>query len=88
MTKSEKQDLPVMVLVGAIFAGITLLLIGSFISLNGDIVDEIRRGDKSLWCEMSDGYRQIDGKLLTDFIDGTWYFVNGQAKNCEVINAK
>ncbi|WP_300733799.1 hypothetical protein [Pseudomonas sp.] len=84
MTSREKQDLPVMVLVGAIFAGIALLLIGAFININGDIVDEIRRGDKSLWCEMSDGYRKIDGSLITDFDEGVFYFVNGQATNCEV----
>ena len=88
MTKKEKEMIPVMVLVGLMFLGVILVFAGLFINLNGDIVDEIRREDKSLWCEMSDGYRQIDGKLLTDFIDGTWYFVNGQAKNCEVINAK
>ena len=84
MTSREKQDLPVMVLVGAIFAGIALLLIGAFININGDLVDEIRRGDKSLWCEMSDGYRQIDGSLVTDFDEGVFYFINGQATNCEV----
>lgn len=84
MTSKEKQDLLVMVLVGAVFAGIALLLIGAFININGDLVDEIRRGDKSLWCEMSDGYRQIDGSLVTDFEDGVFYFINGQATNCEV----
>ena len=85
MTRSEKQDLPVMVLVGAIFAGITLLLIGAFINIDGDIVDEVRRGDKTLMCEMKDGYRKIDPLLVTDFIDGTWFFVNGSASNCEVL---
>ena len=84
MTTNDKQSVISALAVLAIGLGVIAILWGAFASISGDLVDDIRRGDKSLYCEMSDGNRKIDGKLVVDFQEGSWLFKNGSARNCEV----
>ena len=79
-----KDDTVLAVTVSVIALGLVIFFIGIFSSLNGDMVDEIRRGDKDLYCIMKDGERKIDNKQVVDQVDETWLFVNGSAKNCRV----
>lgn len=84
MTVNDKQSVISALAVLVIGLGVIAVLWGAFASISGDIVDDIRRDNKSLHCEMSDGYRKIDGDLVVDFQDGNWLFKNGSARNCEV----
>ena len=84
MATNDKQSVISALAVSIIGVGVIIVLLGAFASLSGDLVDDIRSGDKSLYCEMNDGYRKIDGKLVVDFQDGNWLFKNGSARNCEV----
>ena len=52
------------------------------------VVLDVKSGEKTLECFMSDGYRVIDGSKVVDLDDVSmrWVFTNGSAKisNCEV----
>lgn len=45
----------------------------------------VQRGELALVCEMKDGERVIDPEMVTGYVDDTWIFDNGYAKNCKVI---
>ena len=79
-----KDDTVLAITVSMIAIGLIALFVGMFSSLRGDTVDDIRRGDKDLYCIMKDGERKIDNKQVVDRVDETWLFVNGSAKNCRV----
>lgn len=69
----------------SLIAVLIVLLCSIILILNTDeVVHQVVSGDKSLYCEMKDGYRKIDPSLIVDFEDGHWIFKNGSAKNCEV----
>lgn len=80
-----KQNHQLIVL--AIIISVTVAIFSGFyqVFIKDDIVDKIRRGDRTLICIMQDQERIIEGKKVTDFMDGTFYFINGQASNCRVL---
>lgn len=45
---------------------------------------KVKNGAYTLTCEMQDGRRVIAPELITDFIEDTWIFTNGSAKNCTI----
>lgn len=45
---------------------------------------KVKNGTYTLTCEMQDGRRVIAPELITDFIEDTWIFINGSAKNCTI----
>ena len=48
----------------------------------------VQRGELTLVCTFKDGERAIDPARVTGYIDDTWIFDNGYAKNCKVIKGK
>ena len=48
----------------------------------------VQRGELTLVCTIKDGERAIDPARVTGFIDDTWIFDNGYAKNCKVIKGR
>ena len=48
----------------------------------------VQRGELTLVCTFKDGERSIDPARVTGFIDDTWIFDNGYAKNCKVIRGR
>ena len=48
----------------------------------------VQRGEQTLVCTLKDGERAIDPARVTGFIDDTWIFDNGYAKNCKVIRGR
>lgn len=50
---------------------------------DNQIEKDVKSGKLSLFCEMNDGYRKINGDDVVAF-DDKWIFKNGSASNCEV----
>lgn len=48
----------------------------------------VQRGEVKLVCVMKEGERVIEPARVTGFIDDTWIFDNGYAKNCKVIKGR
>lgn len=44
------------------------------------VLKSVKSGDKVLVCNGN----IVEPDLVEDFSDGTWFFINGYAKNCEV----
>lgn len=66
-----------------ILIGIVLTCMLVFASQESQIEKDVKSGKLSLFCEMHDGYRKINGDDVVAF-DGKWIFKNGSASNCEV----
>ena len=84
MREHEINESIVAILVGMISIFIIFFIVKALMSLNSDLVDEVRRGNKTLTCMLISGETEINPDKVTDYSDGVWYFVNGSAVNCTV----
>lgn len=52
--------------------------------MDRSLADSVKSGEKSLSCFIGDEQKEIEKEKVKYFKNGVWYFVNGQASNCEV----
>ena len=48
------------------------------------LLESVKNEDNTLYCNITDVYQAVDKNKVVDFVDGTWVFTNGYAKNCYV----
>lgn len=53
---------------------------------NRQMVESVKTGQVALWCEFTDGARQVEASKVVDYLDerSAWIFTNGSASNCEI----
>lgn len=70
-------------------------MIGSFLIayqlMNSSPLSKVRKGSHDLYCNFyvengPSDRRKVDPNLVTDYVDGTWLFSNGSARNCELVS--
>lgn len=70
-------------------------MIGSFLIayqlINNSPLSKVKKGTHELFCTfyVENGpadRRKVDPDLVTDYVEGTWLFVNGSANNCELVS--
>ena len=50
------------------------------------MVEDVKQGTKVLVCNI-DGYdKPVDPEKVTDYSDGTWFFINGYSRTCTLKN--
>lgn len=65
------------------FAGVAIGILALSLVLNNTVLAEVKSGQKILICNG----KYVAPTLIKDFIDDTWVFTNGHAKNCEVLSS-
>lgn len=53
---------------------------------------KVKKGTHELFCTFYaeqgvEGQRKVNKELIVDFVDNTWLFTNGSAKNCQLNKA-
>ena len=43
---------------------------------------KVKSGELTLSCHIGDDHVEIDPSLVTDYVDGRWFFSNGSATQC------
>lgn len=72
-----------------ILLAVTLALFAAigFTSFQNDsTLNEVKNGNKDLYCHIGKDYKWIDSALIIGYDDYSgWKFTNGSAKNCTLI---
>lgn len=68
----------------AIIAGVLALALLYCATTESDrkILEQVKSGEKNLFCNFKDGVRLVNPEMIKDISDDTWVFENGYAKNC------
>lgn len=68
----------------AIIAGVLALALLYCATTESDrkILEQVKSGEKNLFCNFKDGERLVNPDVIVGFNDGVWFFENGYAKNC------
>ena len=48
-------------------------------------LEAVQSGDAALWCDLRQGRVQVPAERVTGLVDGRWFFVEGSARQCEVV---
>ena len=51
---------------------------------SGSLEQDVKSGDKDLYCFIDGIQKKIDPELIEYELDGYWKFKNGGASNCQV----
>lgn len=52
------------------------------------MVERVQDGTDLLRCDLPSGNGYVDADKVTGFNDGTWLFVNGHSKSCNLVVRK
>lgn len=63
---------------------LVLAVVGLYLTHSEDAtrLAEVQSGELTLACHIGDDYVEIDPELVTDYVDGRWFFTNGSATQC------
>ena len=59
-------------------------IIGFQVMNSGSLEQDVKSGDKDLYCFIDGIEKKIDPELIEYELDGYWKFTNGGASNCQV----
>ena len=59
-------------------------IVGFQVMASGSLEQDVKSGDKDLYCFIGDAEKKIDPELIEYELDGYWKFSNGGASNCRV----
>ena len=61
-----------------------LVVVGLYLTHSEDSsrLAEVQAGESILVCHIGDDHVEIDPDLVTDYVDGRWFFSNGSATQC------
>lgn len=61
-----------------------LAVVGLYLTHSEDSnrLSKVQSGELTLVCHIGDDHVEIDPSLVTDYVDGRWFFSNGSATQC------
>lgn len=64
-----------------------LIIAGKLLAITGADTAAVLNGEAQLWCDMPEGYRQIEPEKIKGYTAdlGVWEFTNGHAKSCKAV---
>lgn len=76
----------------SMFSLFFLLFVVSFLGyqlIESSPLSKVKKGTHELFCvfyseQGIEGQRKVGKELIVDFVDNTWLFTNGSAKNCQL----
>ena len=69
----------------SIFSLLSILaVVGLYLTHSEDSnrLSKVQSGELNLVCHIGDDHVEIDPDLVTDYVDGRWFFSNGSATQC------